>query len=196
MLKKHQIREKVEQGGIGARIVLEVLGKPKEHVDETIKLLLGRLKEEETISVNQVKLADTIEIEGGMFSNFAEIELVADNLSGLVGLCFYYMPASIEITEPEELRLSASSMTNFYNDLLAKLHNVDMVAKNLRAENEVHKTTMGKLLRSSIVALVKQKKTAKEIADLLIIPADQCENILHHLQEEGLVKKVGKYFSR
>ena len=195
-LAPHELEEKIEKGGLVARIVIEVLGKPKEHVDETLKLLLTRLREESQVIVGEIKIADAEEVEEsqGMFSTFAEIEIAVDSLSRLVGICFFYMPASIEVVEPAEFNLASSSFNELYNDLLGQLHNVDMVAKNLRAENEMHKRTMGKLLRSSMLALTKQKKSGKDIADLLMIPPDQAENILDKLVEEGLLKKVGKNY--
>ena len=194
MLARHEVDDKLEAGGVVARLIIEVLGKPQEHVIETRKLLIDRLHEEPDIFIQEVKIADPKEEEAGMFSTFAEVELVTDKISDLIGLCFFYMPSSIEIVEPSDLAISCTTITDLFNDLLGKLHNVDMIAKNLRVENEVHRGNMGKLLRSSVMALLPQKKSSKDIADTLMIPPDQAETILSHLEKEGLVKRVGKHY--
>lgn len=196
MLKQHEIVDRVEEGAVVARLIIEVLGKPKEHVKETMDLLMNRLKEEQGVTIINSKVAKISQVENSMFSTYADIEVLLDDMQKLNGICFFYMPSSVEILQPAEFSLQCSAITDLYNDLLGKLHNVDMVAKNLRAENDTHKMNMGKLLRSSILALLSTKRTPSEIANLLYIPLDQTENILNHLEKEGLLKKVGKYYQR
>ena len=43
------------------------------------------------------------------------------------------MPSSLEILEPKGLRLETNQFAGLINDLLARLHQIDMVLKGLRA---------------------------------------------------------------
>jgi hypothetical protein len=45
------------------------------------------------------------------------------------------MPSSIEILEPEKIGGTREPLTNLLNDLIARLHQYDMLLKNLHAEN-------------------------------------------------------------
>lgn len=45
------------------------------------------------------------------------------------------MPSSIEIVEPSKFILTTREMTSFYTDLMIMLHKIDMIVKNVHAEN-------------------------------------------------------------
>ena len=55
-----------------------------------------------------------------------------------------------------------SDISAVFNDLQAKLHQVDMVAKQLRAENTFLKKNLNNLLRNNISVLIKVGKNTKE----------------------------------
>ena len=69
-----------------------------------------------------------------LFFTFTEMEMRFDNVEGLIGFCFDYMPSSVEILGEKEINVKREEIENVINDLLAKLHEYDMVLKNLRAE--------------------------------------------------------------
>ncbi|MBI4154464.1 hypothetical protein HY498_00045 [Candidatus Woesearchaeota archaeon] len=70
-----------------------------------------------------------------LFSSFAEVEIKFESLAQIIGFCFDFMPSSIEILEPSELKTDNLSMNGLLNDLIARLHRYDMFLKNLHAEN-------------------------------------------------------------
>ena len=82
-----------------------------------------------------------------LWSTFADIELYAESIERLLGLCFDYMPSSVEIIEPDELKIKSIDLTNFINDLQARLHRYDMLIKSLNAENILLKRELNKFIK-------------------------------------------------
>ncbi len=124
---------------IVARIIIEILGSPKEHVEEVIHKIVDNIdKKEEDIKVIKGKSYEAEEVKG-LWSSFAELDLEFKDEERLVGFCFDYMPSSIEILEPEVIKFEQKIFGELLNDLLARLHQYDMLTKNLRAENVILK---------------------------------------------------------
>ena len=122
------------------RSVIEVAGFPKDHIEEVMKKVVDKIKE--NFEVVKAEIFDSVELKDkltGFWSVFTEIELKFDDINAITLFCFEYMPSSIEILEPEELKFGSMEFGGFINDLLARLHEYDMVVKNLQAENMVIK---------------------------------------------------------
>ena len=127
-----------------ARVIIEILGSPKEHVEETIHKVVKKIEDEEkNIKLINGKSYEANEVKG-LWSSFAELELEFNNLYDLIGFSFDYMPSTIEILKPEKIDIDMYDINELLNDLLAKLHNYDMVTKNLSAENIVLKRQLEK----------------------------------------------------
>lgn len=137
-------------------MVIEVLGSPKEHVEQAMKQIIGKLENDKSIKLlNQTTYkAEEQEIkeedrelmqktggklpENKLWSTFADIGL-STTLKNIPDLCFNYMPSSIEILEPAELKMKSVELTDFFSDVQAMLHKLDMMVKNLNAENTILK---------------------------------------------------------
>ena len=120
---------------IKARVISEVLGSPQDHVDKTLKLLLEKLKERKSLDVNQEKIFNAEKIEGKpFFTGFIDYEINIKDLGELTSFCFDFMPSSIEILEPDELKVKPTNLGELFNDLLARLHDNDMLLRNTIAE--------------------------------------------------------------
>lgn len=128
---------------IHLRAIIEILGFPKEHVEETMKLIINKLKEEKDVEYINNKIHETKEA-GKLFSTFAEIEFKLNNMENLIDFCFNYMPSSIEIISPDKFHLEHIEISGFLNDLMARLHRTDMLLKNIIAENKVLKKEVEK----------------------------------------------------
>jgi len=181
------IKEKIEQGHILSRIIIEIMGSPKEHVEKTLKDLVAKLKEDSNITVITNEIFDAEE-KDKFFSAFTEIEILFKNISELIGFCFDYMPSSVEVLEPENIRYKSPVLSNLLNDLLARLHKSDMIFKNLNAESKLLKDNFNKLLQNTIIlTLNKRMLTAEEIAAVVGIDKEKLESFLKSLTEKGLL---------
>jgi len=116
---------------MNARVIIEIVGSPKEHIEEVMKQLVEKIKEEKKLLKYNIFEAQEKE---KLFFTFTEMEMRFDNVEGLIGFCFDYMPSSVEILGEKEINVKREEIENVINDLLAKLHEYDMVLKNLRAE--------------------------------------------------------------
>jgi len=125
-----------EENKIIIKAVVEILGTPKEHVEDTIRHVVEKIKEQFKV-INDV-VYDAVEVKG-LWSSFVDVEIEVKNFDDIIGICFDYMPSSIEIIKPEEFSITNNQIMDFLNDLIARLHKYDMVVKNLRAENLVLK---------------------------------------------------------
>lgn len=119
---------------IKAKIIIELLGKPKEHIEETMNKVLDELKERKGVEILNKETLEAKKLEK-FFSIFSDLDIKCVDISTLLGVCFDFMPSSVEILEPDKLSFESKYMDNFLNDLLAKLHQQSMVVRNLHAEN-------------------------------------------------------------
>lgn len=171
------------------RAIIEVLGKPKEHVQSSLEKYLQNLKENELYSVVNVQMAKLKQQkEGELWSIFVEVEVWTEKVEHLIGFCFDYMPSSIEVVEPSELKLNDLEVSNFLNDLQTKLHGIDMLAKQLKNENEVLKINTAALLKNYITVLLKQNNlTSVQLSKFTGVNQDKLEDFLDQLIDEGKI---------
>ncbi len=121
---------------IVARITVEVLGAPKEHVENTLRLVIKKLKEEEQeIKVNTLQEFECKQMENKLWNTFADIEFETKSLKKLMDICYDYMPSTIEILEPAGMEIDTNDISNLLNDVLTKMHKYSMVLKKLQTEN-------------------------------------------------------------
>ena len=145
---------------ITAVLVIEVLGRPAEHVASALEQLVERLGKESGIQIVNKKLYEPKETEKtkGMFFAFAEIEIKTSAIIRLAEICFVYMPSSVEIVRPYELKMTLNDATAILNMLVARLHNYDAIAKSLTIENTI---LQNQLKQGQIKQQVPQKIKAK-----------------------------------
>jgi len=180
---------------IKARVIIEMLGAPKEHIQDTLKGYIEKIKtEEKNMTVRRVEYAEPKEVNA-FFSIFAELEIDFHDMPALTYFCFDYMPSSIEIYEPEELTYSCNEFTDFMNDLQARLHKFDSLIKNLSAENKVIKKNGLTLARNVVLATLESgEKSLTEINKRSGMPEEHIKKFVNILLQEGKIKeKDGKY---
>jgi len=178
---------------VTARAIINIIGKPKEHIEKMLKDYIGKLKEDKQVNVIKEDYGEAEETEHkGMFSVFVETEIHFTDVSRLMWFCFDYMPSSIEIVEPEKLEYYGNDFTDFLNDTLSKLHKLDMLTKNFDAENKVLKKNGMTLLKNIIRLSIKQGSVdINLISKESGVPAEQLEKFLNAMEKEGSIKKQG-----
>jgi len=187
------------------RAIVEIVGKPKEHVEKAIHTVIDSAKEikglkviksdiEEVKSLKDEKLSkaeDKIQkLSGELFSTFAEIEFSATTLDVVASFCFDFLPSSLEIIEPERIDVNLQDVSKLMNDLLAKIHGADLAVKRLNFENAALRTNSKLLLRNMIIVSLKNKeKDLDNLAKAVGIPSDQLKPFVDSLIEEKFVKE-------
>lgn len=135
---------------IKARVIIEVVGAPRDHVEATLKNVVDKIKEEKELNLLNSELFEAKEVQlenipQKIWSAFSEIDISVDNINRIIGFCFDFMPSSIDIIEPAELNLNAGEMSDMLNDLLAGLHKYDLFLKNIHAQNILFKKEIDEL---------------------------------------------------
>ena len=184
-----------ENAHIRCRTIIEVLGKPKEHVEDALKQYIEHIKEDQGLVVLNEDYSD-IEERGKLWSKFVELELVIKGTAKLVSFCFEYMPSSIEVIKPEHLTMASQELSSFLNDLQARLHDVDMIVKQLKAENGFLKNNMNAVIYNIILICLKVNELSLEqLSQITGIEQKELEIFVEKLLKENKIKKENDIYS-
>jgi hypothetical protein len=125
------------EGKVKAILILDIVGRPPEHLVDTLKKLAEEMGKEKGVTVisKQIKEPALIKDQKDFYTTFAEIEIEVEEILGLALLMFKYMPAHIEILSPEILALSNNSFNDILNELVRRLHGYDEIARIIQIEH-------------------------------------------------------------
>ena len=196
-MEKHEVEEKLEKGFIHCRITVEILGSPKEHVEKTLGLVLDKLGEENDMDVVSSEAHPVKEQDGGMFSSYADVEILFKNFEVLTRISFDYMPSSVELLRPSEFRLSSLDVSNFVSDTLSLLHQIDFKLKDVNAKNMLLEKNSTNLLKNlTILALSSGSKSTSQLARMAGINPEALDSFLSQFAGEKLIRKNGDMWEK
>ncbi len=186
-----QIKEKFSEGYLHIRAIIEIVGKPKEYVENTMADYLKKIKADKNYEIVK-QTVEPAEEKENFFSSFVEIELLIKNSDLLLSFCFDYMPSSIEILAPETTILKNNEFTGFLNDLQTRLHGLNTGLLQERENSKFYVRNTAVLLRNFLVVLLSSRPmTVKEIHPFLGVRQSDIEKVLGVLADEGKVEKQG-----
>jgi len=184
-----------EQTHIRCKIIIEVLGKPKEHVEKALSMYIDKIKKDSDLIVLNSMFSE-IEEKEKLYASFAELDMVVKGIPKLIAFCFDYMPSSIEILKPEEFVMNKSTVENLINDLQARLHNVDMIVKRQSSELEFLRQNLNKSVRNTILLSLASRSLNKEnMTKNTGIPDKELDIFLGKLIEENKISKDEDIYS-
>jgi hypothetical protein len=135
-----------ETKGIKAIFILEMIGRPKEHLTDSMNKIIEQMEEEENVEIISKNIKEPVEMKDNkeFFTTFCEIEVEVKEIANLAILLFKYMPAHVEIIEPELIALTNNGWTDIFSELVRRLHGYDEIArvlgfKNKELENKLKK---------------------------------------------------------
>jgi len=118
--------------------VFEMMGRPPEHIRKTLGEFVKKIGEQKGIKIISKKIhkPKPVEKEGAqnLFTTFAEVEMVLDNLNLVFDVVFNMLPAHAEVIEPKELSLKSFDLSSVLSGLAIRLHRYDEIAKVLVLE--------------------------------------------------------------
>ncbi|MBS3106557.1 hypothetical protein J4419_02740 [Candidatus Woesearchaeota archaeon] len=139
---------------IRIRAILEVVGKPKEFVESKLAEYIEHIKNDQNLTVLNERVESAAE-KDGVWSTFGEIELIIKGLTNLVGFCIDYMPSSVDLIKPEKFAFDARYFNQFVNDMLTKLHSIDMLVKQANSENAMLRKNLGALIKNHLLVMLQ-----------------------------------------
>jgi hypothetical protein len=131
--------EKKETHGISAVMILEVIGKPPEHLTEALNKIIDEIGKENGVKVAGKKINEPILAKDSkdFYTTFAEVEVEVEEILHLAILMFKYMPANIEIIYPEFIVLTNSGWNDILNELARRLHGYDEITRVTQIEKNI-----------------------------------------------------------
>jgi len=196
-MKDEEIQKKIKKGAILAYVSFELIGNPKEHIEKTIRGFVNNIKNDSQITILSEEFGEPEQIEGGLWGVYADTEMLVDNLDKFVWLCINFMPASIEIIAPAELKFKEKDLTNWLNDLVAKLHEVSHAVRQANVYKDAVSKGMNALIQNAILLAAEHYHTPDEISKKIGIQKKQLEPFFKSLVKKGKLEKKGiEYFKR
>jgi hypothetical protein len=176
-----------------ARVIIEMLGAPKDYIEKTMQAYIEKLKKTHTITKSDI--AEAVE-KDKIFSNYAELEIRFKDLPELLDFCFESMPSSVEVIEPQDFAIKLDKLNAFLNDLQAKLHEADAIIKNERTRKQVLDFNATNVFRRFLLMLAEHgHNTASEMSHYVGVHPKALEPFLGKLVEEKKLKKDGEKYS-
>jgi len=186
-MKEKEIDELVAKGHILIKAIFEMAGFPKEHVENTLKKYIDVIKEDPSYIFMNEYFAPCEENEDKIWSTFYESEIIVASMEKLNNLCFNLAPASIEIIKPESFTMPEKSITYMYNDLISKLHEMGLTAKNLTSENDMLKVNLNRAIRNTITLALSEPKAVDDLALKVGIDKEHLQPFLDAMVKEKTI---------
>lgn len=141
---------------VTAVIIVEVLGKPAEHLTTALGKIVEAIEKEKGTKVLTKKINKPTQLKNQkeFFTTYAEIEIEVEEILYLAMLMFKYMPAHIEIISPEIITSNNNGWNEILNELTRRLHGYDEVARVLRFQNDQ--------MQEKLKGLIPEKKGENE----------------------------------
>lgn len=145
--------ETKETKGIAAMMIIDVIGKPPEHLVETLEEIIKKIDSEKGVKVVGKKINEPtlMKDQKDFYTTFAEVEVEVEEIFGIAILIFKYMPAHIEIISPEMIVLTNNGWNEILNELTRRLHGYDEMARISLTEKKILENKLREILE-------KQKK--------------------------------------
>ncbi|MGB9707807.1 MAG: hypothetical protein ACPLXC_00560 [Candidatus Pacearchaeota archaeon] len=163
-MDKREIKEKVTKGWLRVALIIEVLGKPVDYLEKALSMAVDALEKSGKANILEKKIhpAKALPNTKEVFTTFAEIEILVQDISKLIEIIFDYMPSSIEIIEPANFSLKLEDANAVLNDLATKLHQYDTLLKKSRLELEILAKRLKELAEKSGEKLGEKKEEKKK----------------------------------
>ena len=136
------------QQKIVANVIIEVLGKPPEHLVETLNQIADKIDNEKYAKIVDKKInkAKELEKKEGYFTNYMELEIEFNDISNVPIFVFRYMPAHIDIISPEKITLHSGEWNSIFNDITRRMHGYDEVARTMKLEKQILERKLKKMM--------------------------------------------------
>lgn len=177
-----------------ARVIIEMLGAPKEHIEATLKDYIAQLGNDKKMEIIKQETVPA-EPQDKLFSIFTEMDIKFDSANKLIDFCFDSMPSSVEILEPETINIDSARFASTLNDLQARIHNNDMIIKTLKAKGSLLDKNAKSVLDNFIKFILKDEpKDLDFISKNMGIKPDYLKPFLNEMIKKGkVVEKEDRY---
>jgi len=189
-MKSKEIKEYVEKGYLHINVLFEVVGNPKEHVEAMVRKVLEGVKANKDIVVFVEDYGQAEDAGEGLWGTFCETEMLIKNINLLSWISFNFSPASVEIKAPKEIIIKDKKLTDFMGDLLAQLHQNNMVSIQAKSESQGLLLNFNALMRNTIlIVLGSEEKSAFDLSKRIGVDEKSMISYLNAMIKEKTVIK-------
>jgi hypothetical protein len=124
---------------INVIMIFEVIGKPPEHLTETLNNITKKINEEKDVKIKNKRLNDPVPMKNQkeFYTSFIELGVEIKGIELLSMLILKYMPAHIEIINSEMINLTNHQLNDIFNDFVRRLHEYDEIARIIQTEKHI-----------------------------------------------------------
>ncbi|MEK6915827.1 MAG: hypothetical protein AABW89_04780 [Nanoarchaeota archaeon] len=122
-----------------SKFILEILGRPAEHLEKSLSELVDKMGSDKGLSIihKEIHKPKKVEKADNLWTTFADIDLSFESLPIFFNAIMTYLPAHIEVYEPDLFKINAFELNEFANFVVSRLHNYDALAKRMMSEREI-----------------------------------------------------------
>lgn len=195
-MEKKPKSDRIQEGQLLVRTIIEMLGAPKEHIEKTMKDYVEKLKEDHDLEIVSVFYSKPEPQKEKLFSLYAELEVWMKDVEKLMAFCFDSLPSSIEILEPGEFKFKSNKFSGMINDLQAKIHKLDAHLKRFITDQQAGAQKFKQVVNNFIVFCIKAGKSSPdEIAKELGIDKARAVKWLDDMAEKKIIHKKNNTYS-
>lgn len=124
---------------VSIRTIIDVAGKPASLVEKTLQKVTEELENNEKLQILEIITAEPElqDEKSGMYTAFLELEIEFVNVREAMKFIVDYLPTSIEIIEPFEIKVSNEQLTDVLNDMAHfQIKNINEIHR-LKAHNHI-----------------------------------------------------------
>ncbi len=124
---------------VQANMIIEILGKPKEHVKEALNTIVQKLSSEKGVKILEKNSHEPVEVKDAkdLYTTFVELMVEFDSVSTYLLISFAYLPSNVEIISPESLNITNQDLTFLGNKIIQRVHEYDAIVKNVLMERDM-----------------------------------------------------------
>ena len=150
----------METKGINAMMIIEVIGRPPEHLTETLNKIISQIDEEKGVNVKEKKVNEPVLMKDqkDFYTSFAEVGIKVEEILELAMLMFKYMPAHIEIISPELIALTNNGWNDILNELARRLHGYDEIARIIQVEKNILEKKLKEGMKEKQIKVEQKEK--------------------------------------
>lgn len=181
---------------ITINFILEIIGSPKEHIKETIQLVLEQIEDNDDIDVHSKDISEPEKTEDDLFAVFADVNAGVDDITTVGHIANNYNPASIELVEPAEITVARKDFNDLFADTLAKLHINNTQIQELKGFKEDVTRNLNALVRNAVMLSLEQgDKTKQAIADDVGVDQSELDELLESMIDENRLRRDGDEYT-
>lgn len=182
---------------IKATAIVQVLGRPKEHIEQVLKDIAARV-DEQGYKTERLELMPVEESEeqDGYYSGLFEVDLELKDHEQLFGFIQDYNPLSVEVTDPDYFEMGLADYNALVSTVAATVQQYDRIVREKINENVAAIKRVDVLIRNLIVLSVASgPKKGAHIRKETGLAEETLRRYLPMLIADGTITKDGEIFT-